>query len=300
MDNIIMRWYNQNRKIIWILVLTVVAVIALIQTLNNYYNNAEDESSTNSTTTYNTNNYSVTTKEKISETTSEKSIDLIEDFVEYCNNQEIDSAYKLLSTQCKEELYPTTNDFKTKYYNKIFTEKKTCNSILWITSSSAHTYRIEIMSDLLATGKKDNMPIEEYYTIIYENGEYKLNISRFIGKEDINISKTKNNTTVNIVSKKIYMDYELYEIQVENNTGSKLIFNTKENLQSMYIQDENGLKYIAFLNEISDSELEILNGITKKLEIKFNRGYKPTIDIQKIIFEDIKSGSETRKVEIEI
>lgn len=302
MDNIIVRWYNQNRKIIWTVVLTIVGVIALIQTLNNYYkDNPEDDSSStnNSTTAYNTNNYSVTTREEINETTSKKSIDLIKDFVDYCNSQEIDSAYKLLSTQCKEELYPTIDDFKTKYYNRIFTEQKTCNSTLWITASTAHTYRIEIMPDLLATGKKDNMPIEEYYTIIYEDGEYKLNISGFIGKEDINISETKNNVTINIISKTIYMDYELYEIQILNNTGSKLIFNTKENLESVYIQDENGLKYIAFLNEIPNSELEILTGVTKALEIKFNRGYKPSIDIIGIVFEDIKSGTDMQKIEIE-
>ena len=32
-----------------------------------------------------------------------------------------------------------------------------------------------IMSDILSTGKKDDMPIEDYYTIIYENGKYKFN-----------------------------------------------------------------------------------------------------------------------------
>ena len=300
MDNIVMRWYNQNRKIIWTVVLTIIGVIALIQTLNNHYEkDQKQESSANDTVTYDTKNYSVTTNEKISETTSKDSIDLIKDFIEYCNNQEIDSAYKLLSTECKEELYPTINDFKIKYYNKIFTEQKTCNSILWIASSSAHTYRIEIMSDLLATGKKDDMPIEEYYTIVYENEEYKLNISGFIGKEDINISNTKSNITINIVSKTVYMDYELYEIQILNNTGSKLIFNTKENLESIYIQDENTLKYIAFLNEIPNTELEILNGTTKTLEIKFNRGYKPSIDIIGIVFEDIKTNLEVQKIEIE-
>lgn len=302
MDNFIVRWYNQNRKLIWTVLLTVVAVIGLIQTLNNYYkNNPKDESSsTNGTTAFNTKNYSVVTQEKIDETTSKKSINLITQFFDYCNNGQIEYAYNLISIGCKQELYPTIEDFKLKYFNRIFTEQKTFKELLWITTSTRYTYRVEIMADMLATGKKDDMPIEDYYTIIYENGKYKLNISGFIGKEDIKIVKTQNNVKVNIVSKKIYMDYELYEIEVQNNTGTKLILNTKENLQSMYIQDENKLNHIAFLNEIPDSELEILNGLTKTLYIKFNRVYKPTINIEKIVFEDIKNNGKIENIEIEL
>ena len=69
MDSFIIRWYNRNRKMVWIVVLTIVAIIGLIQTLNNYYkNNPKDESSsTISTTAYNTTNYAVVTQEEISE-----------------------------------------------------------------------------------------------------------------------------------------------------------------------------------------------------------------------------------------
>ncbi len=300
--NNILRWYNRNRKMFWIVILTIIAVIVLIQTLNSYYkNNTKDKSSSTnaSTTTYN-NNYSIITGEEIDETVSDKSIDLIKNFFDYCNSKDIESAYNLLSTECKEELYPTRDDFIQKYYNRIFTEKRSYDSNLWITTSNKNTYRVEIMSDLLSTGQRDYMPIEDYYTIIYENGQYKLNISNYIGKEDIDISTTQNSISVKIISKKMYMNYEIYEIEVKNNTGSKLIFNTKENTKSIYLQDKNELKYIAFLNEIPDNEFEILNGMTKTLEIKFNRGYKPTTKIEKIIFEDISISNNQQKQNIEM
>ena len=302
MDNFIVRWYNQNRKMIWIVVLTIIGVIALIQTLDNYYKNnpKNNSSSTNSTTAYDTKNYSVITQEKINETVSEESVDLIEDFFKYCNNAQIENAYNLISIECKQELYPTLEDFKVKYYNRIFTEQKSYDDTLWISDYNRNTYRIQIMADLLATGKKDNMPIEDYYTIINEQGEYKLNISSFIGKENINISKIQNGITVNVVCKKMYMNYEVYEVLVQNNTGTNLIFNTKKNTNSIYIQDENELKYIAFLNEIPNNELEISNGSTKTFEIKFNRGYKPTINIERIIFEDINNNRNIEKMELEL
>lgn len=297
-------WYNQNRKIIWIVILTVMVVIALIQSLNNYYKNnkTEKSSSTNSTTTYNTDSYSIITEQEIDESVANYSTNLIKNFFNYCNNGKIEEAYNLLSADCKEELYPTVDDFKNKYYNIVFAEKRSYESTLWITSTNRNTYRMEIMVDLLSSGKKENMPIEDYYTITVENGKYKLNINNYIGKENINISKNQNNINVNIISKKIYVDYEIYEIEVKNNTGNKLIFNTKEEFDSIYIEDENGVKYIAFLNEIPDSELEISNGITKFLNIKINRGYKPNIKIKKIIFDNIKIGQddELAKVEIDV
>lgn len=299
-NNIIVRWYNQNRKTIWIVILTIAGVIFLMESLNNYYaKKAKNESSsTISATTYNTTNYSVISNEEIDYTASEQSVDLIENFFTFCNNGKIEDAYNLISTDCKEELYPTINDFTTKYYNIIFAEKRSYDSLLWIANSSKNTYRIQIMKDLLSSGQRDDMPIEEYYTIIMENGQYKLSISNYIGKEEINASKTQNNITVSVLAKKIYIDYEIYEIKIENNAGNKLIFNTKENTKSIYIQDENELKYIAFLNEIPDSELEI--GINKILEIKFNRGYKPTINIEKIVFENIKNNEQIESMEIEL
>lgn len=295
----VIRWYNQNRRMIWIVILTIIGVIGILQALNRYYeNNAKDESSTNSTT-FNT-NYSVISQHKVDEDVSKKSVNLIETFFELCNAKKIEEAYNLLSTDCKEELYPTINDFITKYYNRIFLENKTYSSKLWITTSTRNTYRVEIMNDILSTGEKDYMPIEDYYTITNENGIYKLNISNFIRKQDINESKTKENFIVTIVSKRIYMDYEIYEIKIQNNSTSKIIFNTKEHSDSIFLVDENELKYIAFLNELPNSELEILAGTVKTIEIKFNRGYKPNINIEKIVFNDINNNNIVESIEIEI
>lgn len=301
--NKIISWYNHNKKIIWTIVLTIIAVFSLIRIFDNYYKNkAKEESSStnNSTTTYNKSNYSVVTQKEISENKSQEADSLISNFFDSCNAGKVEEAYNMLSTDCKEELYPTINDFTEKYYKRIFTEKRDYDSTLWITTSSKNTYRVEIMSDLLATGQKEVNPIEEYYTVVVENGEYKINTNGYIGKEELNISKSQNNVNITILSREEYMEYEEYEIRVENKTGEKLLFNTKQNVNSIYIQDENGIKYIAFLNELVNSELLVLNGDNKTLNIRFNRGYKPSIKIQGIVFEDIKINNKNENERIEI
>ena len=293
-------WYNKNRVTIWTAIIIIVVVIGLIQTLNKYYKENPKEKTNYDNNYYNTNTYSVITKEEIHETTAKQSTNLIDSFIGYCNNQQPEEAYNLLSEECKQELYPTIDVFKTKYYNRIFTEKKNYNSTLWIVASQAHTYRVEIMADMLATGKKEDMPTEDYFTIVLENGQNKLNISRYIGREDINIVKEQEDIVITVLSKIQYMDYEKYKISIQNNTGMNLIFNTREKTNSIYLKDENDVKYIAFLNEILSSHLEVPSGATNNLEIKFNRGYKPETHIKNIVFEDIYANGKTKIIEVSI
>ena len=295
-------WYNQNRRIIWVIILIIAGAIGLIQSLNAYYKNESKDksSSTNSgTTAYNKNNQAVISGKKIDDDVAKKSNNTIDNFINYCNSGKIDQAYSILSTECKEELYPTVEDFKNKYIDRIFTEEKSYDSVLWISTKTKNTYRIEIMKDLLANGEREYMPIEEYYTLLKENGKYKLNINGYIGKENIDKKKRVNDIEVNIISKKTYLEYETYEISVKNNTGDTLIFNRKNNTDATYIQDKNNLKYIALINEIPSNLFSIPNGIERKYTIKFNREYNPNIEIKKIVFGDIGFGNLTN-IEVDL
>lgn len=313
--NILIRWYNQNRRIIWTALIVIVLVIGITQALNNYYKNNTNEGSSSvniSTTTYNTINNtsgtitsgssSVISQEQIDINIAKNSEELIENFFNYCNNNNLEEAYGLLSEDCKQELYPTIDKFKQRYFDILFTQKRTYTGILWISNYNKNTYRLEIYGDILASGKKDEMPVEEYYTVSYENGKYALNIKGYIGKENINISKVQDDIEITIVSKKVYMDYEEYLIKVKNNSKNNLILNAKENVNSLYLEDENHVQYKAFLNEVLDYDLNIKSGFTNEINIKFNRTYKPNVEIRKMVFDAMKIGQddENKKLEINI
>lgn len=296
--------YNQNRKFIWIVVLSIIAVFSLIQILNLYYKNHPKEDKENkSIAKVADDNYSIISQENISKDTSDKSKDIINDFFEFCNNGKIEEAYNLLSSDCKEELYPSIEEFKTNYVEVYFDKYKTYNASLWISSKGKNTYRLEIMGDILSSGQVDNMPTEEFYTVLKENDEYKLNIETYIGKEDINAyAQSESGIEITVLNKKIYMEYEEYQIQIKNNTGNKILFNTKENIDSIYIEDANGLKYNARLYELNDLKLELSRGTSTIFNIKFDREYNPNIKIKKIVFDDINLIYEEKieRVEIEL
>ena len=45
---------------------------------------------------------------------------LISNFIEFCNNGDIQSAYNMLSEKCKNKLFPTMESFKNGYSDKLF------------------------------------------------------------------------------------------------------------------------------------------------------------------------------------
>lgn len=281
-------WYNQNRKIIWLSILVVIAVIALIQVFNNYYKNNISSNNSNITTNiYTDKSYSIISEEKIDKETNQKQVDIIDNFINYCNDKQIESAYLLLSSQCKEELYPDLETFKSNYFDRIFTGYKDHNIKAWISYSNTNTYRVELRDDILASGKISESFIEEYYTIVYENGTYKLNIAGYIGKKDINKENTINNITIKVISKQRYMEYEKYNISIVNNTNNNIFLDSKEKTTSTYLVDNNDVQYISYNHELLDNDFLIRANSKSELTIKFDKTYKPNLEAKQLVFSDM-------------
>lgn len=131
--NRFMRWYNQNRKTIWKVIGIIAIIIIVIQLINHYYkvrneeelnnNNQTQNATTNSSTNSNYNsvrvddNNSVLSGDEMS-SSQEEQIQIIDTFVDYCNKGDVESAYQLLTDECKQEMYPQLDNFINSYYNE--------------------------------------------------------------------------------------------------------------------------------------------------------------------------------------
>lgn len=294
-------FYNQNRHMIWIIILILVAIIVLIQILNSFISrkqNIEESNKQNTIKSSNNNineNYSVITGQEVKKEVSQ----VIDDFIYYCNNNETEKAYALLSNECKETLYPTLNDFTTKYYKNIFKGNITYLYQSWITYNNKYTYKVDFIEDMLSTGKASSTSITDYYTIVNQNEEYKLNINKFVGIEDINKSETINNIKITVNRKRIYMDYETYEIEVENNSKEKIMLDNLQKTNTVYIEDENGQKYYWYNHEILEEDISIRRAQKGNVEIKFNKSYQPKKEITKVVFAGVVA-NEHNIIKIEI
>ena len=287
--NKISRFYNKNRKIIWISVFVIVFAISIPRALNNYAikQNEQKRSSSNvniTTTSGNKDNPVISGGTPQIETTKQNKT-VIDSFIEYCNNGSVDEAYKLLSNNCKEKLYPTIDEFKERYFDNIFKNKKIYDAQAWYNSNGCYTYKINLSEDILATGNANGSSIEEYYTIVNENGENKLNINGFINSEEINKKNENDNLEIAILSKDIYMDYEIYNLNVKNKTRNALVLDGLKDTNTMFLLDNNGLHYYAYNHELVKEELRVRS--SKNISIKFNKKYTTKSKMTKISFTDI-------------
>ena len=119
-----MHWYNLHRRTIWIVIGVAILIFVMINVINSSLKQKEQPK--NETVTNTTKMNTVSIKSDTSPITGEqitsdqkKTITIIDNFATYCNNGDIDAAYDLLSSDCKEQMYPTKDDFKTVYYLSI-------------------------------------------------------------------------------------------------------------------------------------------------------------------------------------
>ena len=83
------------------------------------------------------------------------------------------------------------------------------------------------------------------------------------------------------------MDFETYTFEITNNTEYNILLNDNNNLDTMYLEDKNNIKYLAYVHELSEAELTLLPGEIKKVNIKYNNRFSSTRKIENIVFSKI-------------
>lgn len=288
--NRIIRYFNQNRKKVFVIIIIIVFLFGILQLLNYFAKNekevTKDTSSINSVTQNNksiVSNKSAVSGASISEKKLKKDTDVIDNFFKYCNEGNIENAYNLLTDECKEEMYPTIDEFKRIYYNDLFSEgKRTYTIENWF----GDTYQVRMTGDILSTGKIDgNQTKQDNVTIVEKDGDYKININNYVGRTKPQDKTTSyKNVDITIDEINTYMDYETYTISVKNNTENSILLDTGESTKSVYLLDKNNAKSYFYSNEILKNKLIIQSKYTNKLKIKFASPYSSTKSLKSMVF----------------
>lgn len=286
-----MSYIRQNRKKIIKVALIVAFLILMLQLLNYFAANQTKDYSNSKNDIYNTSNGTIISDKSavsggsISISEINKVNNKIDEFVKYCNEHNTEEAYNMISDSCKEELYPDVNDFISNYYEPLFKEEKRNYSI---ENWASDTYIVKFTGDLLATGKAANdSTYQDYITLVEENGQTKLNINKYIGREEINKKSGSDNIEAVVLYREKYMDYEVYKMQITNNTGSTILLDQLTKTDGIYLKDNNDTKHIACSNEIIKDDLQIYNGHTNTIKIKFNNPYIVGRKIKSLCFSNV-------------
>lgn len=304
----IRRYYNQNRKKIWGIIIIIAFAFLMFYLLNYIVNNTKEEENiqTINEINYETNsskittNQSVVTGENVSSNKLKTQAGVIDQFISYCNERNLQEAYDLLTDECKEQIYNSLEIFEQAYYNDVFGgETKTATVENWVDN----TYRVRIVDNLLATGKSNDGYAKQDYITVKKTGEdYKLNINNYIRYTEIGKTTQKDDISVEIISKNTFMDYEEYKIKVTNNTDKDIKIDGRSDVRSLYIEDSRGKKYSSYNHELTDPMLLVQSEHTNELSIKFYSSYTSTKKIEYMVFSDVVvyDGQLTEKKEIRV
>lgn len=289
------RYWNQNRGKIILIIALVAFVFILIQITNSIIGKDKTGSSNEVVDRFEPTE-SVITGEKTTTEETKVSTEIIEKFVQCCNNKDYQTAFNLLSDDCKKEYGNDINKFISGYYNNIFTQKRTYNLELWLNYSNVYTYKITYYADnLLATGgtgvTNDNR--EDYITVIQDDDNTKLNVNGFIANENINKSAKENNVEIMVKNKKIYKNYEEYSITIKNYSDKSIKIADENDSKSICLVDKRNVEYSSFINEIPAEILSLKSGYQRNITIRFNKIYDFSRVIQKMKFANIILDADT-------
>lgn len=292
------RWYNQNRGRFWLIILIIFAVIFFIQIANNFYkqNSAKNTDSINTQSNFKNkinneingqleSSKSLIEGSNVSNDNLREHATVIDEFIKYCNNGNIEEAYNLLTDECKQEIFPSLDSFKNKYYNNVFTTYKTYSLQNWFNN----TYKVKLTEDALTTGKlsSNSTYLQEYITIVKNGSQYKLNINNYVGRTSIDKTTTFKGITINVLKKETYMDYSEYTMKITNNTENIILLDNGDTTDSIYLLDKNDIKEYANTGEIIYSNLQLAPKASRTYTFKFSDTYSSTRVMQSLIFDKV-------------
>lgn len=288
--NKLISFYNQNRRLIWIIVFGILLFIGVFTILKNITKVENERDLKMIQDIANQKNYddykenpdiNVTiSNEKVNENNTL----IIDQFIRYCNAGQKENAYALLSNKCKEYLYPTLDSFNEDYLKSFFSSTQLYEK----ENYKGRTYKINLYDDIAATGKILTESYEEYYTIVDENdGSVKLNINNYIEDRKINKKSFTDKVQITVLSKAVFKDYEEYTFEVKNLTDKEIMLDSLENTRSMYLKGNGDLVYYSMLHENTSYSLIVLPSSTKKIKVKFSVHYNFNNNVYGIKFSDI-------------
>lgn len=296
MRNLI-HFYYQNKSKVWAVILSIALVIIVIQIINNIYMQDADTNDTdiynnnnnnnnligNSTNTIVNSNNSLVDGNKISTGKLKNAQETINQFIQNCNNGNVEQAYELLTSECKEQLYPTIQLFTDNYYKELFKSQKQC----YIENWSGYTYKVTITEDMLSTGNVSSKLYVEYMTLVRNGEDYKLNINNYIGRTNINKTTKHKDIEATVLSKDIYIDYEIYNLKINNKSDENILLDDLKNEGTIYLKDSNDIKYDALNYKLNSNDMVINKGINKNIEVTFSNGYITNRKYKNLVFSEL-------------
>lgn len=301
-NNKFFRFINQNRNIIILVALICAFIVLLIKTLNGFLSNPQednDDGQNNLSNDIQKTKNSVISNSTLDDNTAQDNYEVLEKFIQLCNENNSAEAYELLSDECKQNVYPNLEGFTQNYVNIVFKNKKSFDAKNWIEYGDYITYLITYTGDIISTGDVNNDKFQDYITIDSKNN--KLNINKYIRRKKINKTTDEKNIKFIINYVDIYKDYEIYNISVENKNNNEIVLDNLSSVSGTYIETSEDTKINCSNYEAGKNSFTYGEGVSKNIKLKFIKQYNTEIEDNKIVFSTaVLDENNTEEIELEL
>lgn len=299
----IVRLYNQNRRIVWLAVIIAIFCIAIISLINKAYqeqsqinmekvvqelakNSESNKEKVSDIVDYKKAAVPLTSGENVHSSVRDEIQGVLEQFIRCITSHQIQEAYSLLTRECKEIEYPSVENFAQSYCSDV--NGKTYDFQLWTSANSTYIYQVKFLDDLLSSGRDTSKNyLQDYITVIKQNGEYRLNVNKLIKMTQLNRTTESHDIKFTLKKVETYLDYEYYEIEIANDSQKDIILDSREQDNSVYVQNSDGLKIRSLLYENKEEDLRVDSNETKTIKIKFNNTYNGEKAIKCVGFSNV-------------
>lgn len=212
--------------------------------------------------------------------------DIIDKYINYCNNEEYENAYNMLSENCKNKAFGGKLENYENYIKSIFTQKKRYSIQGYSKYDNSYVYQVKIFNDFLATGLtgEEYATFEEKFVMVKDGDEIKLNVGDFIDVVDLKRVVEDDYSKIRIISKAVFYDHEEYLVKITNKTDYTMV------ISSIYEGNEVILDVGNDKRPMTNSSLEIAlaPGETREYTLRFSKYIEKEQDAQALIFNKIR------------
>lgn len=229
----ILHFLKNNAKIIFI----VVCIWAIVFFVNLYLKN--HNLSEGLQTTYEPHasvmDATSTVPEKVSNTVEQ----MLDQYVNFLLDGNVQSAYDMLSSECKKYSFDDSLDnFTTYAINKLGTAKRYAIQD-YSNDDNTYIYQVKYTDDFLATGITNSVYAYSEEKVVFkkqEDGLISMSVGAFIENEEINNVSENEYIKVDVQSVQKYYSYETYTIKITNRSDYTIVIADGQAQNEIFIQ----------------------------------------------------------------
>ncbi|MCI8546097.1 MAG: hypothetical protein HFJ44_02575 [Clostridia bacterium] len=211
---------------------------------------------------------------------------LIDDYINKCNNKDFSEAFALLTEDCKKNVFEDSEQKFIEYASSIFKTKKRYSIQNYSNYGGKYIYNLKIIDDIITTGLtgQEYAYYEEKIAINEKEGNLQLCVNDYMGYEELKKVAEDDNIKIRVENRQTYYGYEIYTIRITNKTGKHLVLYDSLVGNELYLETGNENRMPSKVS----ATIALIPEETRTFQITFSKYYDEQTQDNSINFNKIR------------